>query len=819
MKSLQLGILSALAITVSAGILLLQPQGYRQLTFAEPIDAISFGMPTDTIAMEVSGQVNGAWTDWQELEIEKEFDPTLRESNLIIFPGAVTAVRIRGAQESYEPHPLRLAQDPPSYEVAARTRIAAPRILSRKQWGADDSYLYNGKKTGRSDVTVSEDGEDSPRSQDCKEAKRRYAREFDVTKTVTHGPNGKQLRWAQRYSPDVHLLVVHHTAQKATNDKRESWERMRLLYAYHANSRGWGDIGYNYIIDDEGQIYEGRAGGKYVVGGHAFCANVGTLGIALMGNFEEEQPTQEQMKSLQWLIKKLAVDYDIDLSKKVRYHGTNYWPVVGHKDLVQTSCPGYYVRETLTQVRRNVVKNRIETAIRFPRGPRRKSNNSDPGIPWFSNHKKATLTAIGSTDVMGRPGSQARVSVQLKAGDSNIYKRDRIADVSRSDSSIGVWQDTGGREMRVRKELVAANNLRSGETMQVNLRLQFPRKAGIYTLRVGNVPFVLTAKGRALGASKDAPVRKKLDLYTSLTKGNNSFSRPSFGLVRRPPRIARAKTAAWEAPNSSDIRIRLSYPGSSASIHVGKNTDVNGNESDRHRLDLRKEGDACVATEYGKEMGRGKVRIKPGGDGIFKVTSWERTSNSFRGILECQIVDGELALINELPLEQYMAGLAEEPDSEPYEKQRAFAVAARSYAAHYMSPSYRKFPGKPYDGNDSPANFQKYTGVTFERSNPRWVQAVQSTRSLVIKKNGVIVKTPYFSADSGRTNSPKDVGWNRFPFAEVFQSKPDPWCEGEIPRGHGVGMSGCGARGQAREGKKAEAILKYYYPTTEIAKL
>ena len=211
------------------------------------------------------------------------------------------------------------------------------------------------------------------------------------------------------------------------------------------------------------------------------------------------------------------------------------------------------------------------------------------------------------------------------------------------------------------------------------------------------------------------------------------------------------------------------------------------------------------------------VRIHSG-NGESTVTSWQTHTNRFRGILECRVVDGELVLINELPLEQYLLGLAEEPDSEPYEKQKAFAVAARSYAGYYMSPDNRKFPGKPYDGDDSPMRFQKYGGLVFEERNPQWQKAVRETDGLVIKKNGQTVKTPYYSSNDGQSKSPKEAGWLRYPFAEVFSSKPDPWCKGMVPRGHGVGMSGCGARGQALDGESYQEILEYYYPGTELKK-
>ncbi len=183
------------------------------------------------------------------------------------------------------------------------------------------------------------------------------------------------------------------------------------------------------------------------------------------------------------------------------------------------------------------------------------------------------------------------------------------------------------------------------------------------------------------------------------------------------------------------------------------------------------------------------------------------------------MIDGQLILINELPLEQYMMGLAEEPDTEPREKQRAFGIAARTYATWYLDDKNRKFPGKPYDGSDSPAEFQIYGGMAFEEKNPRWVRIVKETANQVLLFGGQVIKPPYFSSDDGRTRSPVEDGWGNFPFASIFASKPDPWCAGMQNRGHGVGMSGCGAKAQADEGKTGEEILTYYYPGTTVGKM
>ena len=185
------------------------------------------------------------------------------------------------------------------------------RILLSKKEG-------NGNGNGK--------GEETPenRIRDCEDAQINYPEEFKVTRTVSEGPGGKRLRWPQQYAKDVKLLVVHHTAIAIGGDERPPVERIRALYQFHAENRGWGDIGYHYLIDEEGQIYQGRAGGDTVVGGHAYCNNIGTIGVAMLGNFDVEQPTQEQIKALQWLLDDLARTYDIDLQKKRPFTGSNY---------------------------------------------------------------------------------------------------------------------------------------------------------------------------------------------------------------------------------------------------------------------------------------------------------------------------------------------------------------------------------------------------------------------------------------------------------------------------------------------------------------
>lgn len=691
----------------------------------------------------------------------------------------------------------------------ALTTVSKPRIITRAQWGADESILTK-SQNGIIEPTVTEVGETgslSDRAKECKQWRTNYPREFEVEKTVTHNAQGEKLRWAQQYSKDVKLLVVHHTALKVAGDERTPQERMQALYEYHANGMGWGDIGYNYVIDENGTIYEGRAGGKGVIGGHVYCANTSTMGISLMGNFEEEQPTQEQFLSLKKLLAYLAQEYKINTKARILFHGRMLPTIISHGDIGKTKCAGYYLREVMSHIRNHIAAGLLGSKI------------TPPSLRFYTDGtatRKASrlaqyveiepqLTPVGSTKIIGRPGGQTTFQVRYTAGTTTIPQRARLATVERSSQRIGIWQELSGRDVRVRKELLSPRFLRKEESQLINLRVQLPNNAESYQFRIGDIDYTLLAEGRRARQIQEGAVALT---YAPEKNQNTPLS------TRRTSSVS-TRSAAPTQSNSQTIRIRLGYQGDTATISTNTLPSVNGKYLGSRSIELTKEGNICKANLGGARVGSEALRIDPG-SGISTITNWTKSTNRFRGIIECRIIDGELTLINELGLEQYLAGLAEEPDTEPYEKQRAFAIAARSYAAFYMSPLNRKFPNKPYDGDDSPARFQAYGGIYFEESNPKWAEAVEDTKGLVITKDNQIVKTPYFSSDDGWTRTPEEQGWNRFPFAEVFSKKRDPWCIGLPMNGHGVGMSGCGAKGQAKAGESAEEILHYYYSGVEI---
>lgn len=102
------------------------------------------------------------------------------------------------------------------------------------------------------------------------------------------GADETLMKWTPKYVP-ARKVVIHHTV---TDDGGKNVAAaIRSIYYFHAVTRGWGDIGYSYIVDKLGNIWTGRQGGDNVVAGHAYGWNDGTIGIAALGDYSVSAPT------------------------------------------------------------------------------------------------------------------------------------------------------------------------------------------------------------------------------------------------------------------------------------------------------------------------------------------------------------------------------------------------------------------------------------------------------------------------------------------------------------------------------------------------
>lgn len=202
-----------------------------------------------------------------------------------------------------------------------------PAVISRAAWGADESLRFDGA------------GDE---------------------------------RWPREYFP-LQKLVVHHTAGR--NSDPDPAATVRAIYYYHAVGRRWGDIGYSYLIDEAGRVYEGRysrdlwsgtiptsdnAAGLALAAGHTKHYNLGSMGIALLGTFTTQAPTAAARSSLVRILAWASAKYRLDPRATSTYvnpqegNSLSTRNIAGHRDYSATACPGGVLHGLLPAIRNEV---------------------------------------------------------------------------------------------------------------------------------------------------------------------------------------------------------------------------------------------------------------------------------------------------------------------------------------------------------------------------------------------------------------------------------------------------------------------------------
>ena len=176
------------------------------------------------------------------------------------------------------------------------------------------------------------------------------------------------------YAP-VKMAFIHHTASGNDYSQADAPAIVRAIYAYHTQSLHWSDIGYNFLIDRFGTIYEGRYGGvaRGVIGAQAGGFNTGSTGIAVLGTFTDQAPPTGTISALERLLAwKLGVSgldpagsatLTCGLTDKYVLGAKVTFPVIaGHRQANYTECPGDAFYALLPAIRANVA-SRMGAAV------------------------------------------------------------------------------------------------------------------------------------------------------------------------------------------------------------------------------------------------------------------------------------------------------------------------------------------------------------------------------------------------------------------------------------------------------------------------
>ena len=161
--------------------------------------------------------------------------------------------------------------------------------------------------------------------------------------------------------------VLHHTATSNDYGRSQGPAVVRSIQRYHQQYQGWKDIGYNFLVDRFGRIYQGRAGGvtQPVVGAHAAGHNVGTIGVAFIGQHHAGSAGDTALRHaaanaatdlLAWLFQVHGINPRTEATLPSGYTYQRFVRrIVGHGHLGDTSCPGSSVNAALAGIRRDVV--------------------------------------------------------------------------------------------------------------------------------------------------------------------------------------------------------------------------------------------------------------------------------------------------------------------------------------------------------------------------------------------------------------------------------------------------------------------------------
>ena len=169
-------------------------------------------------------------------------------------------------------------------------------------------------------------------------------------------------------------IVVHHTA--SPNGVKDPAATVRFGYELHVVGRGFTDIGYHFLISPDGQIFEGRRARKYgrnelhtgedsvgnaIIGGHTKGRNAGCCGIALIGNFMKTAPSNAAIESLIHIAAWEAQRHKIDPLGSDEYISTEseslvFNNIVGHRGIGSTLCPGNRMAASMPWLRKQVAE-------------------------------------------------------------------------------------------------------------------------------------------------------------------------------------------------------------------------------------------------------------------------------------------------------------------------------------------------------------------------------------------------------------------------------------------------------------------------------
>jgi hypothetical protein len=316
-------------------------------------------IPETRLTVSARTRTDGAWTPWSEVPYDPEHGPDpgsaearhARPGTEPVLVGKVGQVQVRVESSDPLPADMKLAVVSPGHSRASAEERAA---LDTSTMDGDD-----GSDSVYAEPPMSGGGASDGGAAGADDTARLAAAVFTPRPVIYSrhqwGADERIRGKSSLHYGDVHAGFVHHTVNANGYSRAEVPGILRSIYAYHVKSRGWSDIGYNYLIDRFGRIWEGRYGGidRAVVGAHTLGYNDDSFAASAIGNFQITKPSKAMLQA-----------YAALFAWKLSLHGVNadsthqwvtkrwFQAINGHRDAASTLCPGQYLYNKIPRIRR-----------------------------------------------------------------------------------------------------------------------------------------------------------------------------------------------------------------------------------------------------------------------------------------------------------------------------------------------------------------------------------------------------------------------------------------------------------------------------------
>lgn len=298
----------------------------------------SSNVSTDVLSADARILEDGVWSSWETLDILPTQPGDKRTGTEPLITNGANGIQVRVLTTSgAEPDGLEVSLvDPgesgkdivdapesnvPSFAGAAGSDGLKPNVIAREKWMGDGQEKYT--------------------------------------------------TWKSDYSARLDAMYLHHTAGSNSYGVNDGAGIVRAIYSYHARTLGWGDIGYQFLVDKFGNVFEGRhdAMESLPIGAQAGGYNSGTIGVSAIGNYETAEPTPELLDAITQVFAWKAYENGLNptgttklltgtSSKSSLKNPIGSWvtvpTILGHRDTNATACPGKNLYNEMSQIRATV---------------------------------------------------------------------------------------------------------------------------------------------------------------------------------------------------------------------------------------------------------------------------------------------------------------------------------------------------------------------------------------------------------------------------------------------------------------------------------